>query len=44
MRYSDPCELVMDILKFGADVEVVASVELRAAVVRQLQVALGQYR
>jgi len=42
--YSDPCELVMDILKFGADVEVVAPVELRAAVVRQLQVALGQYR
>jgi len=31
--YSDPCERVMDILKFGAEVEVVAPIELCAAAV-----------
>jgi predicted DNA-binding transcriptional regulator YafY len=41
--YSDPRELVMDILRHGSDVEVVAPAELRASVVRQLQAALGQY-
>lgn len=41
--YSDPRELVMDILKHGPDVEVMAPSELRAAVADRLRAASGQY-
>ncbi|MDP2432359.1 MAG: YafY family protein [Pseudomonadota bacterium] len=41
--YSDPRELLLDILKYGPDVEVLAPDELRRAVVERLQAALGQY-
>jgi len=34
--YNNPTELIMDILKYGADVEVLAPDELRAAVISQL--------
>jgi predicted DNA-binding transcriptional regulator YafY len=42
--YSDDRELLMDILKYGADVEVVAPKALREAVKNQLGVAASQYR
>lgn len=42
--YSDPRELVMDILKHGADVEVISPESLRNAVAEHLQNALGRYR
>lgn len=42
--YSDPRELVMDILKHGADVEVISPKSLRNAVTEHLQNALGRYR
>ncbi len=41
--YSDPRELMMDILKFGAGVEVVAPEELRVLVVKELAAASSQY-
>ena len=41
--YSDARELVMDILKHGAEVEVVAPVSLRNAVAEHLKNALGRY-
>ncbi len=41
--YSNPAELVMDILRFGADVEVVAPGELRALVASRLRAALARY-
>ncbi len=41
--YSDPRELVMDILKFGASVEVVAPEELRVLVAKELAAASSQY-
>lgn len=41
--YSDPRELVMDILKYGSDVEVTAPDALRAQIIEQLQKALSQY-
>jgi len=41
--YRDPQELVMDILRHGADVEVVAPETLRTEVRRRLEKALGQY-
>jgi predicted DNA-binding transcriptional regulator YafY len=41
--YSDPRELVMDILKYGADVEVLAPASLRQLVKQQLADASGQY-
>lgn len=41
--YSDPRELVMDILKHGAEVEVVEPEALREMVREQLQGALGKY-
>ena len=40
----DPRELVMDILKHGADVEVISPESLRNAVAEHLQNALGRYR
>lgn len=42
--YSDPRELLMDILKYGPEVEVIAPVELRLMVAERLTAAAGQYR
>jgi len=42
--YSDPRELLMDILKHGAEVEVISPESLRNAVAEHLQNALGHYR
>ena len=44
LPYSDDRELRMDILKHGAEVEVVAPSELREAVAGWLAAAAGQYR
>jgi len=41
--YADERELVGDILRFGAEVEVLAPVELRASVLRALHAAVGRY-
>lgn len=41
--YSDPRELLMDILKYSSDVEVTAPAELRNEVARRLQIAAAQY-
>lgn len=41
--YSDPRELIMDILKYGAEVTVLAPDELRAAVICRLKKALNLY-
>jgi len=41
--YSNPAELIMDILKFGPEVEVVAPADLRDAVAERLRAALRQY-
>jgi predicted DNA-binding transcriptional regulator YafY len=41
--YSDPRELVMDILKYGADVEVLRPAGLRRNVADQLRRASGTY-
>ena len=41
--YHNDTELVMDILRHGADVEVVAPAALRAAVRGELERALGRY-
>jgi predicted DNA-binding transcriptional regulator YafY len=41
--YSDPRELAMDILKYGADVEVLAPVALRELIRTQLTSAADQY-
>jgi predicted DNA-binding transcriptional regulator YafY len=41
--YSNPAELIMDILKFGPEVEVVAPADLREAVAERLREALAQY-
>ena len=41
--YRDPRELIMDILRHGADVEVVSPVTLRAEVRKVLEGALAQY-
>ena len=41
--YADPRELVMDVLKHGAGVEVIAPKELRKSLAKQLQQALQQY-
>lgn len=41
--YRDPRELLMDILRHGPEVEVVAPSELRKAVEKQLKAALSQY-
>lgn len=42
--YSDDRERLMDILKYGAEVEVVAPDTLHEAVKNKLDVAAGQYR
>ncbi len=41
--YSSQLELVMDVLKYGPDVEVIAPKALREAVARRLGVALARY-
>ncbi len=41
--YSNMLELVMDILRYGPDVEVVEPPELRDEVLRRLRLALGRY-
>jgi len=42
--YGDPRELVMDILRHGPEVEVLAPESLRAAVKKQLAASLARYR
>lgn len=42
--YGNPTELLMDILRHGADVEVVSPASLRKAVTQKLQQALTQYQ
>lgn len=42
--FADPTELVRDVLRFGADVEVVRPETLRQLVSKQLATALDQYR
>lgn len=42
--YSDTRELAMDIMKYGADVEVMAPKDLRERVKNGLEAAAGQYR
>lgn len=44
LPYGDPRELVMDILRHGAQVEVVAPEALRQAVAGELERAAGRYR
>lgn len=41
--YADPRELMMDILKYGPEVEVLEPVELRVAVAERLREAAGKY-
>jgi len=41
--FSDSRELVMDVLRHGADVEVLAPAALRREVAGALQAALGRY-
>ncbi|TCJ16501.1 YafY family transcriptional regulator [Parasulfuritortus cantonensis] len=43
LPYADARELVLDILKYGPDVEVVAPAELRAETARRLKAAAAQY-
>ncbi|ALP53840.1 transcriptional regulator [Candidatus Tenderia electrophaga] len=43
LPYSNPKELIMDILKYGPDVEVVGPESLREAVREKLKLALGNY-
>ncbi|MDQ6964404.1 MAG: YafY family protein [Mariprofundales bacterium] len=42
--YSDPTELIMDICRYGPDVEVISPPSLRQAVIDRLKRALKQYR
>ena len=42
--YSDPRELLMDILKYGADVEVMGPEDLREMVAARLDAAASNYR
>ena len=42
--YSNDCELIMDILKYGVDVRVVAPDDLRESAKNQLEAAASQYR
>lgn len=44
LPYSNSRELLMDVLKYGADAEVVAPVSLREELKIMLQLALGAYR
>lgn len=42
--YSDPRELMMDILKYGPEVEVLSPVELRGMIAERLREATSKYR
>lgn len=42
--YADPTELILDILRYGPDVEVIGPPELRTEVVRRLELAAEKYR
>lgn len=42
--YADPRELILEILKYGPDVEVIAPADLRQEVSARLQAALARYR
>jgi len=42
--YSDPTELIMDIIKYGPEVEVAGPQSLRQKVKERLEAALGRYR
>lgn len=44
LPYADPSELLMDLLKYGPDAEVVAPTSLRKAIQQRLQSALANYR
>ena len=44
LPFSDARELIMDILRYGPDVEVLAPASLRAAVSADLNSALKKYR
>ena len=44
LPYSNPTELVMDIMRYGADVEVLEPVALRELVVERLEEAVAVYR
>jgi proteasome accessory factor C len=44
LPYSRDTELIMDILKYGPDVEVIAPETLKEAVIKQLDQARGRYR
>lgn len=44
LPYGNPKELIMDILKYGADVEIKQPASLRQAVQEQLSKALGNYQ
>lgn len=41
--YADPRELILDIQKYGPDVEVIAPAELRSEIARRLKTAAAQY-
>ena len=43
LPYCDERELLMDILKYGPDVEVLGPASLRQAVMERLQSSLNQY-
>jgi predicted DNA-binding transcriptional regulator YafY len=43
LPYANPSELLMDLLKYGPDVEVVSPPELRQAMVERLRGALKNY-
>ena len=43
LPYHDPRELIMDLLKYGPEVEVLAPDALRQAVARQLRAAAALY-
>jgi predicted DNA-binding transcriptional regulator YafY len=43
LPYSNPSELLMDLLRYGPDVEVVSPPELRQAIARRLRAALQLY-
>lgn len=44
LPYNNPTELIMDILRYGPEVEVIHPGKLRTAVIKQLDQALNQYR
>ncbi|MCC6756732.1 MAG: WYL domain-containing protein, partial [Arenimonas sp.] len=41
--YSNPRELLMDVLRYGADAEIIAPVPLRESARMSLQLALARY-